>query len=161
MKHTLFSILVCLPLHVLSQSTGQNYVMTERMLDASGESRITSVQYCDGLGRPDILATDGLNTDGKTAYRLTVYDYSGLVSESWQPAVEGNSLDWRNPQAIKSLAVTTSGDEMPYSTFRRDVLDREVSVCRQGKKWHSAQKDVHTMRYANRSTGNPDRQAKR
>jgi len=98
MKHTLFSILVCLPLHVLPQSTGQNYVMTESMLDAGGDSKITSVQYCDGLGRPDILATDGLNTDGKTAYRLTVYDYSGLVSEimaacrrGQQPGLEGSA----------------------------------------------------------------------
>ena len=154
MKRNIICLLLCFPLHAIAQSSGQNYVMTETMLDADGSSRISSVQYCDGLGRPNILATDGLNTMGKTAYTLLEYDFPDLVINSWLPGVDGSSLDWKSPTSIKELSRSTNQDESPYCTTERDVLGRVVSVCGPGEKWHALQKDVSTMRYTNVASGN-------
>lgn len=161
MKRLFVAILLCFPLHTLAQSTGQNYVMTETMLNNGGNSKVTSVQYCDGLGRPDILVTDGLNPNGKNAYYLTEYDYKSLVFRTWLPAVEGNSVNWKSPVNIKVLSKSTNQDLSPYSTVERDALDREVSVCGPGQKWHSAQKHVNTMRYINVTQGDYNRVVKR
>ncbi|MBO5603155.1 MAG: RHS repeat-associated core domain-containing protein [Prevotella sp.] len=161
MKRLFVAILLCFPLHTLAQSTGQNYVMTETMLNNGGNSKVTTVQYCDGLGRPDILVTDGLNPNGKNAYYLTEYDYKSLVFRTWLPAVEGNSVNWKSPVNIKVLSKSTNQDLSPYSTVERDALDREVSVCGPGQKWHSAQKHVNTMRYINVTQGDYNRVVKR
>ena len=154
MKRNIICLLLCFPLHATAQSSGQNYAMTETMLDADGSSRISSVQYCDGLGRPNILATDGLNTMGKTAYTLLEYDFPDLVINSWLLGVDGSSLDWKSPTSIKELSRLTNQDESPYCTTERDVLGRVVSVCGPGEKWHALQKDVSTMRYTNVASGN-------
>ena len=161
MKRNIICLLLCCPLHIIAQSNSQNYVMTETMLNADGSSKVSSVQYCDGLGRPNIIATDGLSTSGNTAYTLLEYDFPNLVINSWLPGVEGTSLDWKSPDDIKKLSKSTNKDEAPYNTTGRDVLDREISVCGPGKIWHTSHKDVSTMRYTNVASGNSDYIVKR
>jgi RHS repeat-associated protein len=154
MKRNIIYLLLCCPLHIIAQSNNQNYVMTETMLNADGSSKVLSVQYCDGLGRQNVLATNGLSTSGSTAYTLLEYEYPNFVISSWLPGVEGSSLDWKSPNSIKVLSKSTNNDEAPYTTTERDVLDREVSVHIPGKKWHASQRDVSTTRYTNVTSGN-------
>ena len=161
MKRIIICFLLCFPLHVIAQSNGQNYVMTEMMLDVDGSSKVSSVQYCDGLGRPNILATNGLNTMGTTAYTLLEYDFPDFVVNSWLPGVDGSSLDWKSPTSIKELSISTNQDALPYSTTERDVLGRETSVCGPGAEWHSLHKDVSVIRYTNVESGNSDYIVKR
>lgn len=161
MKRTFICFILGLPLHVIAQSNGQNYVMTETMLDADGSSKVSSVQYCDGLGQPNILATNGLNTMGMTAYTLLEYDFPDLVVNSWLPGVDGSSLEWKSPNSIKELSISTNQDESPYSITERDVLGRVTSVCGPGEEWHTLHKDVSTMRYTNVVGGNSDYIVKR
>lgn len=161
MKQIFIYILLCCPLQLVAQSSSQNFVMTETMLNAEGNSKVSSVQYYDGLGRPNIMATNGLSTDGNTAYTLLEYDFPDLIVKSWLPGVEGNSLDWKSPQAIKDLSISTNKDDAPYSATQRDVLEREVSVYKPGKKWHDSHKDVTTKRYTNITSGNSDYIVKR
>lgn len=48
-----------------SQTMSHNFVKTETMLDSLSLHRTAVVQYYDGLGRPDVLAQNGLDPSGK------------------------------------------------------------------------------------------------
>lgn len=51
---------------LLAQSSSQNYVLTQALLNASGSNKVTEVQYHDGLGRPEIHVTTGLGISGNS-----------------------------------------------------------------------------------------------
>lgn len=153
--------LFCAPLYIFAQSNGQNYVKTEIMLNAQGDSKVTSIQYCDGLGRPNIIATDGLSPNEGTAYKLTEYSLSGTAAKTWLPAIKDNKFEWNTPETIKTLSRIANEDDEPFNITKRDVLNRQQSAYRPGKKWHSAKKDIHTMWYANKATGDTHKIAKK
>ena len=66
---------------VSAQTPSSNYVVTETVLSADGSNRVRSVQYHDGLGRPSVLASGGMNTSGKYVYTMTEYDLQGRESK--------------------------------------------------------------------------------
>lgn len=71
MKHAVIVIfLLGLSPSLLAQSSRQNYVLTQTLLNASGSNKVTEVQYHDGLGRPEIHVTTGLGVSGNSALRL-------------------------------------------------------------------------------------------
>lgn len=154
-------MLLGIPLPILAQSPGQNYVLTETMLRSDGTTKVSSVQYCDGLGRPDIYVTDGRSTNGTTAYTLTQYLFPNIVFRKWLPGVGGNTLDWKSPEDIMSLSKETNKDDSPFESYRYDVLDRPMSTIGTGQRWHKDDKKVCIMRYINRGCYEADKIARK
>ena len=69
----LFVTVVCPP--VMGQTITENFVKTESFINGNG-GKVTTVQYCDGLGRPTLNATNvPFDIVGKTvvmvAHRLS------------------------------------------------------------------------------------------
>ena len=103
----LLPILMNMPQTTSAQTAGQNYIVTETMLDANGTNKVKSVQYYDGLGRPNVLASNGVNTSGKYLYTMTEYDNMGRESKAWLPAVGTPSPDFIDAQGMSTKSTAT------------------------------------------------------
>ena len=119
---------------------GQNYVRTEKCLDASGNNRTTTIQYYDGIGRPVLHATTELGTEGVFVYTQKEYDAKGRESENWLPTPGSNSPGFISNYNI--LARTTYLDNYPYSQTLYDELDRPISIQGPGNAWRTANRKV-------------------
>ena len=74
MKKTVTTIIMfVVSCALLAQSASQNYVLTQKLLNASGSNKVTEVQYHDGLGRLEIHVTTGLGISGNSILRLPRY----------------------------------------------------------------------------------------
>ena len=136
--------LAMLTLFCLSaKGQSNNFVKTETMLDAGGSNKITSVQYFDGVGRPSVAATTGLNANGTVGYTLQTYDMDGREEDSWLPGVSGTSPTYQSPVVVKQLSKSAhGGDTHPYLHAEYDALDRNTSLLQPGQWWHQNSKKV-------------------
>ena len=115
MKHVVLALfLLGLPPSLLAQSSRQNYVLTQTLLNASGSNKVTEVQYHDGLGRPETHVTIGLGISGNSAYTLTEYDELGRDHIHWLPGIGGKGVGWKTAEEIKGLSRRSNGDENCY-----------------------------------------------
>ena len=118
--------------------------MTETMLDASGNKKITSVQYYDGLGRPSLAVQNGINNSSSVSnYTLQEYDGCGRESKSWLP-IAGNGLGY-NPNITSSAS-----DSKAYSQTTYDALGRPVFVSTPGSDMNGKGKTIFcAVRFGN------------
>jgi hypothetical protein len=105
LKFTITGALLHLVGFTFAQSDNQNYVQTETMLTEGGEHKITTIEYCDGLGRPYLTATTGLNTTGTTAYSLKALIYPNNAVEEWMPGISATNLDWKDASEIRAQRI--------------------------------------------------------
>ena len=144
--------LICLSLLVSTecpaQTSTENYIATETMLDANGASSIKSVQYYNGLGYPTVSVTT-TGGGGQTACSLTAYDALGREESLYLPVPTGRTLDYVSPSSIISSAAGFYGDEYAYSRNHHDALDRVTSVELPGAEWRSADRRNSTSYSAN------------
>ena len=138
----ILTMLLMIPSRTYSQSSGQNYIMTETMLDASGKRSIKTVQYYDGLGRPSVLVTGGVSTSGKYVYSMTEYDMMGRESKKWLPSVGGATPDIISDKDIVGLSKSTYRDNRAYSITSYDALDRPLASTTPGDLWEGKSKNV-------------------
>ncbi|MBR4482249.1 MAG: RHS repeat-associated core domain-containing protein [Prevotella sp.] len=138
-------ILALLPCAVSAQTSTENYVMTETLLNASGTS-MKAVQYYNGLGYPTVgVATTGGN--GQTSYTLTTYDALGREECQYLP-VDTDKVDYRTPNTIIAISKKRNKDDnTAYTRNHYDALDRVVSTELPGQAWRTADKR-NTMAYA-------------
>ena len=138
-------ILALLPCAVSAQTSTENYVMTETLLNASGTS-MKAVQYFNGLGYPTVgVATTGGN--GQTSYTLTTYDALGREECQYLP-VDTDKVDYRTPNTIIAISKKRNKDDnTAYTRNHYDALDRVVSTELPGQAWRTADKR-NTMAYA-------------
>ena len=142
----IMSLLIFLPSVSMAQSTTENYVMTETMLDATGETSVKAVQYYNGLGFPTLsVATTGGN--GETAYTLTTYDGLGREDRKYVP-VPGSNLDYISESSIRSKGYYYQ-DNSGFTQNHYDALDRVLAVDIAGDKWRQAGKQNRTEYLAN------------
>lgn len=132
-----------------SQSSNQNYVVTETMLDESGRS-VKSVQYYDGLGRPTVLAAGGVNTKGNYVYSMLEYDMLDRECKTWQPAVGGTAPGIISVNDIVSLSKSTYSDNHAFGEMKYDALGRQTFKSTSGDSWSG--KGVKTEYLTNDST---------
>ena len=50
----IFTVLLFVPVMMLAQSSTENYIKAETMLNADGNNAMASVQYYNGLGYPTV-----------------------------------------------------------------------------------------------------------
>ena len=127
MKGRLLVTLLALPALCIAQSSTENYVKTETMLDADGSSSMVSVQYYDGLGYPTVQVGH-VGGGENTAYSLVTYDALGRAVRKYVPVSKDNSILYKSPDVIAS----SYGDNAPYSLTVYDALNRPVSVTTAG-----------------------------
>ena len=137
--HILF-ISLLLSATCLAQTTTENYVKSETMLDAGGTVSMTSVQYYDGLGYPTVcLSPTGGN--GETSYTLTTYDGAGREACQYLLVATDNSIAYKSPSTIISNSTAFYGnDDTAYTRNHYDALGRILSAEQPGSAWRSADK---------------------
>lgn len=132
---------------VCSQNTTCNYIISETMLDPTGSHSIKSVQYYDGLGRPNVLASGGVNPDEHYVYSLTEYDMLGRISRSWLPSAGTNSPDYIDIQTMSGYSRNSyEGDNYAYKEMAYDAFNRPIVNSTPGNMWHQNHK-VKTTEY--------------
>lgn len=53
-----------LPIAAMAQNNSYNYIASETMLNDEGTRKAVSVQYFDGLGRPELTVSNALSAQG-------------------------------------------------------------------------------------------------
>lgn len=153
LSFSITGILLHLAAFTFAQSSNQNYVQTETMLTENGEHKITTIEYCDGLGRPYLTATTGLNTIGASAYSLKTLVYPNNAVEEWLPGLSDQNLEWKEASEIRQLSKETNVESNPFRSITYDVLGRELYSLGVGDKWHSANKYSSIQRFTNVKSG--------
>nr|WP_287887865.1 RHS repeat-associated core domain-containing protein [Prevotella sp.] len=153
LSFSITGILLHLAAFTFAQSSNQNYVQTETMLTENGEHKITTIEYCDGLGRPYLTATTGLNTAGTTAYSLKTLMYPNNAVEEWLPGISDQAIEWKEASDIRQLSKETNVESNPFRSITYDVLGRELYSLGVGDKWHSANKYSSIQRFTNVKSG--------
>ncbi len=150
--HCIFlAVLSALPKTTGAQTAGENYVVTETLLDAAGTRSIKSVQYHDGLGRPHVLVSGGVNTSGKYVYTMTEYDQCGREGKGWLPAVGTTSPGTVTSSEMESLSCSTYNEGGAFSENRYDGIGRVMYSQTAGEAWRSSGKGVRTEYVSNKA----------
>ena len=134
----------------LCQDASFNYIATERILGSQGAG-VMSVQYYDGFGRPDLLATGGLNTTGNYIYSMTEYDSLGNASRQWLPAAGGSSPSRISAQTLASYSGSTYGNLDAVSDLTYDALGRVTFRSTAGSEWRAGGRGVADSLFSNTS----------
>ena len=121
--------LLSAPSLAMAQTDTMNYVKSEAFINGNG-GKVTTVQYCDGLGRPTLNATNSMG-NGNYVYVHQGYDYGERVSEVSIRAYGGTS-----PVYNASLTWMDS-DTHRSTTFTYDALDRPTVEKGPGDLWHT------------------------
>ena len=137
----ILSLLASLPVVGLAQTTTENFVKTETMLNsASNSSSLKAIQYYNGLGYPTVGATT-VGQSGQTAYTLTTYDALNREERQYLPVATDNSIAYKAPSTIISNSTTFySNDNTAYTQNHYDALDRVLFKEQSGQAWRSANK---------------------
>ena len=159
----ILTLLLAMPSKGYGQSSNQNYIVTETMLNDNGSQSVKSVQYYDGLGRPSVLAVGGMNTTRKYVYSTTEYDTYGLESKVWLPAAGSTSPNIIDVTEMASISNSTYTDSHAFSNNKFDVLGRSVFKGSPGDAWVGKGKKTNyltneansVIKYKLNSSGNP------
>ena len=122
--------------------TGQNYVATTTYLNTDTTSKVTEIQYYDGLGRPHLLTSNGIGTNGNYVYTLKSYDQNDRLSHEWLPGIGSQVGGYQSDGNCQGLAVSTHQDTYPYTITVHDALDRPVKTIGAGAAWHLSDKSL-------------------
>ena len=142
MRNNIFSALLFVAAQLNAQTTGQNYVKSETMLDSLGQRRQTTVQYYDGLGRPTQSVTNALGGNGTFMATLKELDALDRETRSWLPQAVP-SADYVSPNDFINSA--SASGTYPYAENTYDALDRLVQSCGAGAEWHTAGKSANKV----------------
>ena len=128
-------LLPMLPMLALAQSSDQNYIKTQTMLDANGTRSVQAVQYFNGLGYPTV-SVSSVGGNGETVYSMVTYDSAGREERKYLPYSADKALLYKAPNTIMlESANANSGDDLAFSQNHYDALDRIFSVDLPGKDW--------------------------
>ena len=103
------------------------------MLDSCGIRCVETVGYCDGLGRPVLIVTNGLSADGLYSCAATSYDLMGREGTVLLPGGGLQSSDWVDFQAALDLSKASHGnDPCPFTNNTYDGIGQVSSLAYAG-----------------------------
>ena len=143
MKRTIISLLLCaLACASMAQVSGQNYIRSRRMLDATGGSHVDNITYYDGQGRAFQTVSKSVQS-GTVKERMATlqeYDGKGRATVGWLPTPV--SEDYTVPATLKSTAKGSTGynDTCPFETtvYENSPLDRVQLQYGAGAAWYNS-----------------------
>ena len=138
-KTFIFLMAAAASVAIHAQTSTQNYVKTEAFINGNG-GKVTTVQYCDGLGRPVLTATDGTGSNGSFVYTRQHYDYGQRVASQTIPAYGNSSPDFLTDAQLSWKYADTHRS----TTFQYDALDRVITEKGPGDEWHASNRFRHT-----------------
>ena len=138
-KTVIFLMAAAASVAIHAQTSTQNYVKTETFINGNG-GKVTTVQYCDGLGRPVLTATDGTGSNGSFVYARQHYDYGQRVASQTIPAYGNSSPDFLTDSQLSWKYADTHRS----TTFQYDALDRVITEKGPGDEWHAGNRFRHT-----------------
>ena len=124
------------PIAAEAQNNSYNYIASETMLNEEGTRKAISVQYFDGLGRPELTVSNALSAQGQYLHTAVRYDALSRVVEEWLPAPVTNAPEYIMPDVVMKAAIQThQGDSVPYTSYEYDAFGRMLSSRRPGAQW--------------------------
>ena len=128
---------------------GGNYVVTREYIKTN--KYLDRVDYFDGLGRPYLSASIGITPAGNDLYELTEYDNMGRESAKWLPAVCDFGGARISKNTFKSASASAYSDNYAFDLIEYECSPRgqPSSTIRPGAQWHSADKNIETIRRTN------------
>ncbi|WP_197027659.1 DUF6443 domain-containing protein [Prevotella sp. 10(H)] len=139
-----------------SLSSSQNYIQTKTYTNAEGSRYMESIQYFDGLGRPEQVVQRGITPSVADLVSYQQYDGLGRESNSWLPAVvPGNNGAYQSFASFKEKALTTYNKDSAYSkpVYEPSPLNRIREQYGPGKEWYTGKKSVRTEYLTNTASG--------
>ncbi len=140
--------------HIISSAslaTGNNYIMTISPLDAVSEMSSTqdgisvdadirtktSIQYYDGLGRPNELVAVGVTPNKKDLVSTTVYNGLHRVTQKWLPVPMDTKGAYTDVKNVQNQAIRFFSDGRPYteSVYENSALNRVVQQKQPGDSY--------------------------
>ena len=159
------AILLTVPNMLSGQTNTRNYIVSRISLDGNPAGRhVSTIQYYDGYGRPDVLATNSANTVGSYVYTRTEYDQNGRDSIAWLPTVSTQTTPTYRTDMEQMAATTYPGESAyAYSQTTYDALGRPIFQSTPGSRWsgrgmrtrYRANKASSVKKYVLSSAGNP------
>jgi len=136
-----------IPLAVMGQSSGQNYILTRTMTAAS--AYFDDIQYYDGLGRPVETVQKQYTPESKDLVSRTEYDPFGREYRQWLPAPNTKSDGTYNGSSASFY-----GDTYPYSetVYEPSPLNRIQNRWGPGVNWRTNGRKV-TIEYLTNKSG--------
>ena len=131
MTNKILSTLVLLctlaSLDVKAQSDDHNYIVKSSMQDEQGQNSVVTVEYYDGLGRKEQVASNGGSPESlsKDLLTRTIYDDRGNEWKKFLP-VPTTGLDYQTNISYKH------DDSKALSAITYDALDRPVFATTPG-----------------------------
>ncbi len=120
-----------------AQSSSQNYIRTQTMLNSSGNTYLDNIQYYDGLGRPSQHIQKGITPSNSNLITIQEYDNFGREIKKWLPVPIGS--DYIDPTTFKNAAVGSYNDSQPfeYTKYDNSPLNRITEQYGTGTLWSS------------------------
>ena len=136
-----------------SSAGGDNYIVTVTPLDATNNINITkegisansnirtktSIQYYDGLGRPNELVAVGVTPSKKDLVSTTVYNGLHRVTQKWLPVPMDTKGAYTDVKNVQDRATQFFSDRRPYteSIYENSALNRVAEQIRVGEDFAS------------------------
>lgn len=114
----------------------RSYLISRQMLSADGTSKLETVSYTDGLGRPIQTVRRGFTPNGADLVDFTDYDWYGSAWRQWKPVpIAGRNGAFINNLPLKAGELcqdTRPYSEMDYAAFHPD---KPIFTTAPGNAW--------------------------
>lgn len=130
-----------------SPSNDQNYIKTTRYLSSDERSKQITIQYFDGLGRPEQVVVQQNTPSKADLATFTKYDTMGREWKNWLPTpVEDNYGMFVDELTLTNKASVHYGDSYPYNEtiYEPSPLNRVEQQFGPGQAWKNNNKRVTT-----------------
>ena len=139
----------------LSPSSNRNYILTQTMLDNTGNLSFNKIDYYDGLGRPSEMVMHNASPGQKDIVTLQEYDEVGRLLNSYIPSpVSTANGSYVEKTTFKAKSNSFHGDAYAYekTVYEASPLDRITDKYGAGAAWHTGEKRVTTNHFVNSSS---------
>lgn len=140
-------------------STSRNYVYTivpiiesPSYTNLSRSKAIRTVNYYDGLGRPEQTVQIGITTNKKNLISYQEYDAHGRNDKIWLPVVDSRSEGF-DYNVLQGKGHTNYGESAPFSkpVYEASPLNRVLEQYGPGQNWYNNGKSVKTGYLTNKA----------
>ena len=99
---------------------------------------IHSINYYDGLGRPEQIVQYGASPDGKKdCVSRTAYDRLGREHQQWLPSFVSRSFGYTSTNSLEGISATQYNDRYAYNrmVYEDSPLERIIEHYGPGEAW--------------------------